>query len=132
MSATVYFIPDAVGGTTYGQPLCYAGTAAPSLPGGTIAPSLPLNAVDTAGTVWRCSKARLLPRVTTVGVRVCRAVRARHDLEQRMPRRVCAHQLGGSVPGRRCGGCADVLWHHDQPNELPTRVLHVHHGLLQP
>ena len=48
---TVYFNPDAVGGTTYGQPLCYAGTTAPSLPGGTITPSLPLNALDAAGTV---------------------------------------------------------------------------------
>jgi hypothetical protein len=48
----VYFNADAIGGTSsYAQPLCYAGTAAPSLPGGTIAPSLPLNALDAAGTV---------------------------------------------------------------------------------
>ena len=132
MYTTVYFNPDAVGGTTYGgQPLCYAGTAAPSLPGGTIAPSLPLNALDAAGTAWRCSKARLLPLVTTVGLRVCRAVRARRSLEQRVPRRVCAYQLICGVSSGCCGCGADILWHHhQQPNELPTRVLHIHDGLF--
>ncbi len=131
MYTTVYFNPDAVGGTMYGQPLCQSGTTAPSLPGGTITPSLPLNALDAAGTVWRCGKARLLPLVTTVGLRVCRAVCARRSLEQRVPRRVCAHQLICDVSSGCCGCGTHVLWHHHQPNILPTRVLRVCHGVLQ-
>ena len=128
---TVYFNPDAVGGTTYGRPLCQSGTAAPSLPGSTISPTFAPNAVDAAGTVRRCSKATLSPLVPIVGVRVCRAICARRDLEQRVPRRVCANQLVRSVSSGGCGCGTHVLWHHHhQPNELPTRVLRVYHGVL--